>query len=375
VGFTPDDPILALRSGAIYRATATRLIDKLFAAMRRGEVSPHSFEDFRKFNRQLAAAEQLRPADWSQGSATLGLYRPMATRARSSVVSVLNKGVPVALGTVVGAESVVTKATVLPAHPACHLPDGRIVPAQVVGADKAYDLALLRVPTGDLRPIVWAADFDPRVGTFLAAIGAQKQPLAIGVVSVPRRDLPDPKRPSYGLPLRLPADRPEILGTHQEDEDVDYTVGRASSLAWSAGVRPGDLLHRVGGRSIKSDEDLVDIVKERLSGDVVTAELERDGKKVEIALPLRPAPAIASVDQSHRADDFPTVIECDVPFFSFECGGPVVDRTGRAVGVSIARVADHGGMIIPGDCAQRLLPDLQAGKLAPNWTPDEPPND
>ena len=58
------------------------------------------------------------------------------------------------------------------------------------------------------------------------------------------------------------------------------------------------------------------------------------------------------------------MIECAVPFDPNECGGPIVDLTGRAIGVTIARLGPHGGMVIPGDCVRKLLPDLQSGRLA-----------
>jgi S1-C subfamily serine protease len=92
---------------------------------------------------------------------------------------------------------------------------------------------------------------------------------------------------------------------------------------------------------------------------------ERAGKLIDLLLPL--APQTRYGDVNYRADDFPTVIECAVPFCSYECGGPVVDLTGRAIGVTIAGVAPHGGMVIPGDCVLKLLPDLRAGGLAGNW--------
>ena len=92
-----------------------------------------------------------------------------------------------------------------------------------------------------------------------------------------------------------------------------------------------------------------------------------DREMIDLLLPL--APQTRYGDVNYRADDFPTVIECAVPFCSYECGGPVVDLTGRAIGVTIARVAPHGGMVIPGDCVLKLLPDLRAGGLAGNAAP------
>jgi S1-C subfamily serine protease len=91
---------------------------------------------------------------------------------------------------------------------------------------------------------------------------------------------------------------------------------------------------------------------------------------MDLLLPLAPE---TLCDTNYRADGFPTVIECAVPVYSYECGGPIVDLTGRAIGITIARPGDHGGMVIPGDCVLKLLPDLQSGRLAGNWAPVRPP--
>jgi hypothetical protein len=87
---------------------------------------------------------------------------------------------------------------------------------------------------------------------------------------------------------------------------------------------------------------------------------------MDLLLPLRPK---TRDGESYRADDFPTVIECAVPFYFYECGGPIVNLAGRAIGVTIARPGPYGGMVIPGDCILKLLPDLRAGRLAGDWAP------
>ena len=87
-----------------------------------------------------------------------------------------------ALGTVVTDDCVITKATELPSNPACYLPDGRIVSAQVVGVEPVSDLALLKVNGKSLAPIVWSEDPNPPVGSLIAAVGLQELPLAVGIV-------------------------------------------------------------------------------------------------------------------------------------------------------------------------------------------------
>jgi serine protease Do len=366
----------------LFSVTGSKFIDSLLDAMRRGEISPYDHEEYVRTERELANSARLQPADFSQGSASLAQYRSIVEPTLASVVVVLNAGVAVGLGTIVGAEGwVVTKASELPGRPTCRLPDGKVVSARVAGVDAAFDLALLSVPATDLKPVRWADDFNPPVGTLLAAVGTE-QPLAAGVVSVPRRDLSAPVRPTDTLPLRVPAGRPEINGNPRPisgyslraafglPRATGYHVWDVCGLAASAGVRPYDILYSLNGRRIVVEADVLEAVNHRRAGDVVPVRLERAGKMMDMQLPLAPE---TLCDTNYRADGFPTVIECAVPFYSSECGGPIVDLTGRAIGITIARPGAHGGMVIPGDCVLKLLPDLQSGRLAGNWAPVRPP--
>lgn len=358
--------------------TGSKLIESLFDAMRRGEISPYDRDESVRADRELAKSAFLQPAHFSQGAALLAQSRSIVEPARSSVVVVLNGGVAIGLGTVVSADGwVVTKASELPGQPHCRLPNGKVVPARVAGVDPAFDLALLSVPATDLKPVRWADNFNPPVGTFLTAVGID-QPLAVGVVSVPRRDLGAQSRRTDALPLRVLAGRPGINGNPQPIRGYSlraafglprasvYHVWDVCGLAASAGVRPYDLVYSLNGRRVVAEEDILAAVNHRRAGDVVPIRLERAGRVIDLQLPLGPG---TLCDISYRADDFPTVIECAVPFYTYECGGPIVDLSGRTIGVTTARLGAHGGMVIPGDCVLKSLPDLRSGRLAGNWAP------
>jgi serine protease Do len=366
----------------LFNVTGSKLIDSLLGPMRRGEIAPFDHKEYVRTERELANSARLQPADFSQGSASLAQYRSIVEPTRASVVVVLNGGVAVGLGTIVGADGwVITKASELPGRPMCSLPDGKVVSARVAGVEPAFDLALLSVPATDLKPVRWALDFNPPVGTFLAAVGTE-EPLAAGVVSVPRRDLSAPARPTDTLPLRVPAGRPGINGNPRPISGYSlraalglprasaYHVWHVCGLAASAGVRPYDILYSLNGRRIVVEADVLEAVNHRQAGDVVPVRVERAGKVMDLQLPLV---SETLWDTNYRADGFATVIECAVPFHSYECGGPIVDLSGRAIGITIARPGAHGGMVIPGDCVLKLLPDLQSGRLAGNWAPVHPP--
>ena len=291
---------------SLFSVTGSKLIDSLLDAMRRGEVTPYDSEESDRIDRELANSARLQTADFSQGSASLARYRSIVEPTRASVVVVLNAGVAVSLGTIVGAEGwVITKASELPGQPTCRLPDGKVVSARVAGVDPAFDLALLSVPATDLKPVRWADDFNPPVGTLLAAVGTE-QPLAVGVVSVPRRDLGAPVRPTDTLPLRIPAGRPEIHGDPRPISGYSlraafglpratvYHVWGVSGLAYSAGVRRHDLLYSINGRRILAEADILEAVNHRRAGDVVPVRLERAGKMMDLQLPLAPETRMAT---------------------------------------------------------------------------------
>ena len=121
-------------------------------------------------------------------------------------------------------------------------------------------------------------------------------------------------------------------------------------------MRGGDLLYSINGRRILAEADMLEAVHHARTGDIVPVRLERAGRMMDLLLPLT---AETRLDTNHRTDDFPTVIECAVPFYPYECGGPIVNLTGRAIGVTIARPGPHGGMVVPGDCVLEWIRSLE----------------
>ncbi|HTE21240.1 MAG TPA: PDZ domain-containing protein, partial [Armatimonadota bacterium] len=137
--------------------------------------------------------------------------------------------------------------------------------------------------------------------------------------------------------------------------------GRAAS----AGIRPGDVILSLAGTPVRGYADLAACLRGRGAGEQVAVVVSRAGKSLPLTMTLRPDRL--QVFEGRR-DDFPTVLEHDLPLAGNESGGPLVDRMGKAVGASIA-VGPVGGMLIPADCVRRLLPALKSGSVAANWRP------
>jgi S1-C subfamily serine protease len=225
--------------------------------LRRGKLLPLNDEAIRKTTRRYFKAESLPVDRWSEGKESRAAYREAVKQARSSVVAVLSGNETVALGIVVEADGlVVTKASELRAEPKCRLADGRVVAAEVVGMEPAFDVALLKLAATGLRPIQWADKPAPAVGTLLAAPGLEEIPprrrRGERGAPGPARTVSETRRSSPPAITRRPArsDRqrsagPRLLGrvcTRQRRQGWDSTGGRDPDDRRQRGAPP----HRPG---------------------------------------------------------------------------------------------------------------------------------
>lgn len=349
-----DVPRAGMVPGALGAAAVAARLDGL----RKGETTGRPPRD-------QSNADVLPAAKWSQGSATLAGWREVVAGGRTGVVTVLDGDEPAALGTVVEPGLVVTKASTLPPEPRCRVAGGTVVPAEVLGGDAAWDLALLRVPADGLKPVEWADGAGGPAGSLLAAVGPGEGPLAAGVVAVPRRKL-DGKPPARIVPAPpAPAARPEAIGSPVEGRGywVEYVEGRLAD----AGAKPGDVLLSIAGVPTRAHADLPAAVRGRRPGQRVPVRVQRGRQVLDLTLTLRPDPISL---RGGREDDFPEVVEHDLPVQANELGGPLVDRHGRAVGVTVG-AGPVGGLLVPADRVREVVAALRTGDKP--WPGDRKP--
>ena len=147
-------------------------------------------------------------------------------------------------------------------------------------------------------------------------------------------------------------------------EGTGLLVRRVKDAAIRAGIAPGDLLLSLNGQPLRDAEDVDRYVERSQAGDRIPAVIERDGRRIDVSIeveedPYIRCPGATAWYRNLRADDFPAVFEHDIPLTLDECGGPVIDLDGKAVGITIARVGQHGCMAIPGEVIPGLVSRLK----------------
>jgi hypothetical protein len=128
-------------------------------------------------------------------------------------------------------------------------------------------------------------------------------------------------------------------------------------------------LMSIAEHRVMADEDIAKSVAEKQSGDIVPVVVVRDGKALSFELPLVPAVEVGGWSRTWRCDDFPMALEYSPPAGTSECGGSIIDRSGRVVGITVGQTNPANGWAIPADSVWRIIEDAKRGQLAP-WTED-----
>lgn len=330
---------------------------------RQREESRESDDDEVSATDDAFGMERLFVPRWrmTDGPQVRAAFRDVVKGASAATVSIQCDGKHLAFGGIISPEGwIVTKATPLCGNLNVVLTDGRKFAATTVAESGEHDLALLKVdaeklPSLDLKAVTVA----PAVGSWVASVGRSKDPVAVGVVSVPPRVIPA---------------QAGILGVQLDEEQALIVQVFPDSAAEEAGVEPDDLILSVNGQKTPSREKLRSIVGSFNPGDEVELLVERDGKEVTLHATLSGdfpgLPMGRSEFQNNlggklsvRRFGFPTAFQHDTVLRPADCGGPVVDLDGRVVGFNIARAGRTESYALPVDVVQDVLTKLMKDHL------------
>jgi len=299
----------------------------------------------------------------------LAAFREVVAQPSHSTVRVRCQGKSVALGTIVATDGwIVSKFSELKGPVTCQLGEGRELPARIVGVKEEYDLVMLKVEARDLKPVQWGDSKSAVVGNFVATPGPGSEPIAVGVVGVAARKVTARDMPPVNS-------NSGYLGISLEPTDKGVKIAQIlpKSAAAEAGFKVNDAIVSVAGKIVNDPDTLIATIQRYKVGAVVLVKVKRGEEEVELkpTLGKRPANDRSSFQNqlgnelSDRRGGFPSILQHDTVLKPRECGGPLVDLDGKAVGINIARAGRTETYAVPADAVVALLPDLKSGKLLP----------
>jgi len=274
--------------------------------------------------------------------------------ANPSVVSIMRGNRQAALGAIITSDGhILTKASEVKGAVDCRIPGHGIVQARKVSTDRKTDLVLLKVDLDGLASVKWSKRQQPLLGSWVSIpSGRSQDPLVIGVIST--------------RPHRVDRDAP-VLGVNIEDTDDGLVVTRVlpGGSAAKSKMKRGDIIVQLNDDDIANTNDLTNAVRRRRPTAKVRVQVLRDGESLTIESQLGRATDISSAEQgllaheggplSGRRSDFPRVFEHDCLVMPNQCGGPLVDVYGEAIGLNIARASRISSYALPKDVVVEAL--------------------
>ena len=312
-----------------------------------------------------------RPS-WSRTNYTkkdpefIKVFSPVAASMESATVRIELEGEQIALGTVIDSSGLIlTKASEIRGGMEIDVNGEKLAP-KVVGIHPESDLALLRVKANALNVIQWSDQPTPPIGRWVASPRAlPKSKPAIGIISTEKvRPIP----PSGAF-----------IGINMDNvkKGVLITNVVEGAPAYSAGLKKGDILTGIDGQSVPNIDKLREALGQYDAGDRIQLSFIREGADKAVKLTLAERDKVSPQSErsnqqnsmgselSRRRKDFPMAFQHDSMLNSNTCGGPIVDLSGKAIGINIARAGRVSSLALPVSTVLPIIDLLKSGDLAP----------
>jgi serine protease Do len=228
------------------------------------------------------------------------------------------------------------------------------------------DIALLKLPISGLSSITWDYTI-PERGRWLATTDIHSGvPAAIGVVGAGTTSVPK-QRAVLGVLLENAGNMRGAL----------VTEVLAGSGAYEAGMRTRDVISEIDGKKVSSRDELLDQLRSSKGGQFLKLVVNRTDQILEKRVRLMDISS-EMLDEtemevngpiSARSTGFARVFTHDSVLQPNQCGGPLVNLDGKAVGINIARAGRVSTYALPADILGPVINRLIQSNIQFNSAP------
>jgi serine protease Do len=275
-----------------------------------------------------------------QTLAAIEKLKPLTIACAARIESPLGRAICTA--TIVGEDGyVLIKASEVPELKKTRIKfgNGRTADLREVHRETRLDLVLAQaIGITGLRPVSFGGARSLAMGQWLCSVADAGKETRIGIVSAKFRRIP-----GTGAALGIRMDEKSA-----KDGKGVRIVGIASeSPAEAAGLQEDDVLINIAGESVAEFRRVHDIVNKRQPGEIIDIRYLRKDKEETCRVRLASRTKVlqnwegedfANGGISLRSDNFPEVLQHDIPLLPTDMGGPVATLEGKVVGINIARV-------------------------------------
>lgn len=327
-------------------------------------------EHFQELRNQLTSLRRVGPYE-KRAEEELEKFEPILKDTRDCIVEFRVYGDTMTLGTIMSEDGyILTKASELNnvSRSRCILPNGKSLRPKQIAVDYSYDLMLVKVDATGLQSARWSREA-MKAGRIVITTDSRGTPILPGVVSVKTRKLPTAKKGFLGVAMEPIADN--------RGREVGVRIGRVfdGGAAKRFGVLAGDEVVTINSEKIASRRRMLQIVQAIAPNEEIELQVRRGETLKTLDVVLTPRfleeggdvmlERYADPDQlgkfaSAHNSGFPQALQHDTDLYPNQCGGPLFDISGRAIGLNIARAARITSYAIPADAVQQVYRELKA---------------
>jgi serine protease Do len=265
----------------------------------------------------------------------------------------------IAMGAIVSADGhILTKASSCVGAREATLSTGEIFKLKIKKRNEALDLALYQIISDrtDFTHVVWHENNSSNDIAWVLSAYPELNEIRVGITSGNPREIG-----REGGVMGV------ILG-NENNEGVRVSEVVPQAAADKAGLEQGDIIQKVDGRSVKKRDHVAELVRKKDPGDVVKIQILRKKKLKDFNITLGHRSVTfdlfnrnlqMSGPVSKRKDNFPMIIQHDLPLPKEAMGGPLFNVEGKCIGINIARVDRVTVFSLPSKIARIMVNNLQ----------------
>lgn len=218
--------------------------------------------------------------------------------------------------------------------------DQRVFPVRIRKRDEDHDLALWQItpPAPEMEAVDWSKESPtPALGSWAVAGDFTVGKLKIGIISATSREIS-----RQGGVMGIILDE-----SNQSSQGVKVLEVLPHSAGDRGGLQISDIVLRVDGRLVTSASQINSLLQKRDPGDLLNLLVKRGEENFalritlghrEVAFDMFNRNLLVSGPISKRKDNFPEILQHDLPLPKYAMGGGLFDLKGMCVGMNIARV-------------------------------------
>lgn len=325
-------------------------------------------DHFLELKNQLTSLRRVGPYE-KRTPEELSLFSSVLESHAASVVEFREFGETLAFGTVMSSDGyILTKASELDGalNPEVLLSNGRRLKMEEVAVDRTYDLMLVKVPATNLTPVEWASD-EAKAGRIVITADSRGEPMLPGVISVASRSLKTSQKGFLGVQMV-----PSSMDRNRRGVLIRKVI--PGGAAERHGIEEGDRVLSIRGETLAHSEHMARKIAAIPPYSEVPFRVLRGDTIKTIDIILTPRFIEEQNDQmlgryrdtenlgkyaSRHNSGFPDALQHDTDLFPHQCGGPLFDISGKAVGLNIARAARITSYALPADAVQKVFEQLK----------------